>query len=50
MCLAELDKHLDGRASAGPHSDDTEPWQPIYAAYVRAGLPAGAEIPGGVSG
>jgi uncharacterized protein YndB with AHSA1/START domain len=50
VCLAELAKHLDGRPSAGPHSDDTQPWQPIYDAYLRAGLPSGAEIPGSVGG
>jgi uncharacterized protein YndB with AHSA1/START domain len=45
VCLAELAKWVDGRPSRGPHSEDTEPWEPVYAAHVDAGLPAGAEIP-----
>jgi uncharacterized protein YndB with AHSA1/START domain len=45
VCLGELSKWLDGVPSAGPHSDDTEPWEPVYAAHVAAGLPSGAEIP-----
>jgi len=47
-CLAELDKLVAGRPSAGPHSDDAEPWQPVYDAHVGAGLPAGAPIPDAV--
>ncbi len=46
VCLAELDKHLEGRETSGPHSGDTEPWQPIYDAYVESGMPHGAVIPG----
>lgn len=49
VCLNELDKLVEGRPSAGPHSDDAEPWQPIYQAHVRAGLPSGAEIPDSVT-
>jgi uncharacterized protein YndB with AHSA1/START domain len=45
VCLVELAKLLDGVPSAGPHSEDTEPWEPVYQAHVRAGLPSGAEIP-----
>jgi uncharacterized protein YndB with AHSA1/START domain len=45
VCLAELVKVLDGVPSRGPHSDDTEPFEPIYRAHVDAGLPSGAEIP-----
>ncbi|MCW2541100.1 MAG: toxin [Frankiales bacterium] len=45
VCLAELDKHLSGMASAGPHSDDAEPFQPYYDAYLAAGVPTGAPIP-----
>jgi uncharacterized protein YndB with AHSA1/START domain len=45
VCLAELGKHLDGVPSAGPHSADTEPWEPIYRAHVEAGLPSGAAVP-----
>lgn len=46
VCLAELDKLLDGRHVDGPHSDQVEPFEPIYEAYRAAGMPWGAEIPG----
>jgi uncharacterized protein YndB with AHSA1/START domain len=36
---------VDGVPSRGPHSEDTEPWEPVYRAHVAAGLPSGAEIP-----
>jgi uncharacterized protein YndB with AHSA1/START domain len=45
VCLAELSKHLDGVPSRGPHSEDTEPWEPVYRAHVEAGLPSGAAVP-----
>ena len=45
VCLAELAKRLDGVPSRGPHSEDTEPWEPIYQAHVQAGLPSGAPVP-----
>jgi uncharacterized protein YndB with AHSA1/START domain len=45
VCLAELDKQIQGVPSDGPHSDAAEPFQPIYDAHVAAGLPHGAEIP-----
>jgi uncharacterized protein YndB with AHSA1/START domain len=45
VCLAELTKRLDGVPSRGPHSEDTEPWEPVYRAHVEAGLPAGAPVP-----
>jgi len=45
VCLGELAKHLDGVPSAGPHSEDAQPWEPIYRAHVEAGLPSGAEVP-----
>jgi hypothetical protein len=46
VCLAELDKVLAGRHAEGPHSASAQPWQPLYDAYIAAGLPSGAEIPG----
>lgn len=46
VCLAELDKHIAGQLAEGPHSAGAEPWQPYYDAYVAAGMPAGAPIPG----
>ena len=45
VCLAELAKRLDGVPSRGPHSEDTEPFEPLYRAHVEAGLPSGAPIP-----
>jgi uncharacterized protein YndB with AHSA1/START domain len=45
VCLAELDKQLSGGPAEGPHSDTAEPWQEHYAAYVAAGMPAGAPVP-----
>jgi uncharacterized protein YndB with AHSA1/START domain len=45
VCLAELDKQLDGGSADGPHSDTAEPWQEHYDAYVAAGMPAGAPVP-----
>jgi uncharacterized protein YndB with AHSA1/START domain len=49
VCLAELRKVLDGVPSRGPHSEDTEPWEPVYRAHVEAGLPSGAPVPDVVS-
>jgi hypothetical protein len=46
VCLAELDKHVSGQVADGPHSAGAEPWEPYYDAYVAAGMPAGAPIPG----
>jgi uncharacterized protein YndB with AHSA1/START domain len=50
VCLAELHKVLEGVPSRGPHSEDTEPWEPVYRAHVEAGLPAGAPVPDVVTG
>lgn len=50
VCLAELVKVLDGVPSRGPHSEDTEPWEPVYRAHVEAGLPSGAPVPDIVTG
>ncbi|HEX4700574.1 MAG TPA: SRPBCC family protein [Pseudonocardiaceae bacterium] len=46
VCLLELDHHIAGEPTKGPHSDTAEPWQPLYDSYVAAGMPAGAPIPG----
>jgi hypothetical protein len=46
VCLAELDKHVAGAEVDGPHSAAAEDWQSLYDAYVAAGMPAGAPIPG----
>ncbi|MDX6285740.1 MAG: hypothetical protein QOG53_1225 [Frankiales bacterium] len=45
VCLSELDKHLAGQHSDGPHSADAAPFQPYYEAYLAAGMPSGAVIP-----
>jgi hypothetical protein len=47
VCLDELDKHLAGETTDGPHSSTAKPWRPCYDAYVTAGLPTGAYIPTG---
>jgi uncharacterized protein YndB with AHSA1/START domain len=47
VCLAELTKALSGARADGPHSETAQPWRAHYGAYVAAGLPAGAPIPGG---
>lgn len=44
VCLGELDQHIAGEQTDGPHSDSAAPWQPYYDAYLAAGLPSGAEI------
>lgn len=49
VCLAELDKHVAGVASGGPHSLDALDFAPLYDAHIAAGLPSGAEIPGDVT-
>jgi hypothetical protein len=49
VCLDELAKRLDGIPSDGPHSATTTPWQPIYDAYLAAGMPSGAWIPDNVT-
>lgn len=45
VCLAELDKQIDGRHADGPRSDAAERWQPYYDTYVAGGMPNGAEVP-----
>lgn len=51
VCLGELARKLGGLAPAGPHApsgpDGPLDWQELYEAYVEAGLPSGAPIPGG---
>ncbi|MGH9121198.1 MAG: SRPBCC family protein [Acidimicrobiales bacterium] len=45
VCLSELEKHVAGHPSGGPHGSGATPWQPLYDAYVARGLPSGAWIP-----
>jgi len=46
VCLSALDEHARGASTGGPHSGAGAPWQDVYRAYVEAGVPSGAEIPG----
>lgn len=48
MCLDALDAVIDGRPAGDEAGDDTgdEAWRPYWDAYVAAGLPADAAIPG----
>jgi uncharacterized protein YndB with AHSA1/START domain len=48
VCLAELDKHLNGIVSRGPNSPDAQPFAELYAGYIADGMPSGAWIPEGV--
>jgi uncharacterized protein YndB with AHSA1/START domain len=47
VCLGELTKHLDGVPDTDPMAGGADTWQPLYEAYVAAGLPAGADVPNG---
>ncbi|GGK78759.1 hypothetical protein Sme01_22580 [Sphaerisporangium melleum] len=46
VCLNELDRHVAGAQAEGPHSATAAPWRPYYDAYLAAGLPSGAPVPG----
>ncbi|MEU9227442.1 SRPBCC family protein [Streptomyces massasporeus] len=46
VCLAALDARARGEETAGPHSGADAPWKELYAAYVAAGTPSGAPVPG----
>ncbi|MET9581091.1 SRPBCC family protein [Streptomyces massasporeus] len=46
VCLAALDARARGEETAGPHAGADAPWQELYAAYVAAGMPSGAPVPG----
>ena len=46
VCLAALDARARGDETAGPHAGDDAPWKDLYAAYVAAGVPSGAPVPG----
>ncbi|HET7013215.1 MAG TPA: SRPBCC family protein [Streptosporangiaceae bacterium] len=47
VCLAELDKHVAGEVTGGPHSETAEPWREHYDGFVASGMPSGAPIPDG---
>lgn len=46
VCLDELEKAVRGERTDGPHAETATEWQPLYDAYVDAGLPHGASVPG----
>ncbi|MDL2081795.1 SRPBCC family protein [Streptomyces sp. GXMU-J15] len=46
LCLAALDAKARGERFEGPHAGAEAPWKEIYRAYVDAGVPSGAPVPG----
>ncbi|MBO8195607.1 SRPBCC family protein [Streptomyces oryzae] len=46
VCLEELGKLLSGGTPSGPHDASASDWQARYDAYVAAGMPSGAPVPG----
>ncbi|MFF4534923.1 SRPBCC family protein [Streptomyces aureus] len=46
VCLTALDAAVRGQTSAGPHGGGRAVWKEIYDAYVAAGFPSGAPVPG----
>ncbi|MFF7898638.1 SRPBCC family protein [Streptomyces sp. NPDC088817] len=46
VCLAALDARARGERFEGPHAGVHAPWKGFYEAYVAAGVPSGAPIPG----
>ncbi|MFI6374144.1 SRPBCC family protein [Streptomyces sp. NPDC050546] len=46
VCLTALDARARGEQTAGPHAGAEAPWRELYAAYVEAGVPSGAPVPG----
>lgn len=46
VCLAALDAAARGERAPGPHAGPTAEWKELYAAYVDAGVPSGAPVPG----
>ncbi|MFF3463705.1 SRPBCC family protein [Streptomyces sp. NPDC001984] len=46
VCLAALDAQVAGRPYDGPHAGLTPGWQEYYSAYLEAGVPSGAVVPG----
>ncbi|MFC9685008.1 SRPBCC family protein [Streptomyces sp. NPDC056948] len=46
VCLTALDARARGEQAAGPHAGADAPWRELYAAYVAAGVPSGAPVPG----
>jgi uncharacterized protein YndB with AHSA1/START domain len=46
VCLAALDAKARGERVKGPHAGASASWKEFYEAYVGAGVPSGAPVPG----
>jgi hypothetical protein len=46
VCLAALDALARNERFEGPHAGAGAPWKEFYAAYLDAGVPSGAPVPG----
>ncbi|MGW7819937.1 SRPBCC family protein [Streptomyces puniciscabiei] len=46
VCLAALDAKARGERFEGAHAGMSAPWKEFYAAYLGAGVPSGAPVPG----
>ena len=46
VCLAARDARARGEETAGPHAGAGAPWKELDTAYVAAGVPSGAPVPG----
>ena len=46
VCLTALDTWARGERSEGPDTGAGAPWKEFYRAYIDAGVPSGAPVPG----
>ncbi|MFI9600295.1 SRPBCC family protein [Streptomyces sp. NPDC052043] len=46
VCLAALDARARGERFEGPHGGAHISWKACYEAYIAAGVPSGAPVPG----
>jgi len=46
VCLSALDSKARGEGFAGPHAGVSGVWKEYYEAYIAAGVPSGAPVPG----
>ncbi|MER6385625.1 SRPBCC family protein [Streptomyces sp. NPDC001250] len=46
VCLSALDAKARGEHFEGPHAGLNAPWKQFYDAYITAGVPSGAPVPG----
>ena len=47
VCLGSLERLLSTGSAEAPGTGATGEWREIYDAYVEAGMPSGAAVPGG---